>query len=145
VKLGDTMVTNKQNKGPKFVSYFQPVIDALIEIGGSGRPSEVKDLISESLNISDEELGAQINSGASRFSKNVDWARFYLAYSARSFGKRCGESLRDHFKTAPGFFLPEVLLVHGLVLVPARSLEYLQKKMAGRSRQHLPESSLGVG
>lgn len=75
------MASNNKSKGPKFVRYFQPVIDALNELGGSGRPAEVKDLIAEGLEISDEELGAQISSGASRFSKNVDWARFYLAKS----------------------------------------------------------------
>lgn len=79
--MGEVMASNNKSKGPKFVRYFQPVIDALNELGGSGRPAEVKDLIAEGLEISDEELGAQISSGASRFSKNVDWARFYLAKS----------------------------------------------------------------
>lgn len=66
-------------RGPQFVQFFQPVIDALIELGGSGQPSEVKELIVDRLNISDEEQSEQNPSGASRFSKNVDWARFYLA------------------------------------------------------------------
>lgn len=66
-------------RGPKFVQYFQPVIDALIELGGSGRPSEVKELIVEKLNITENEQSEQISSGASRFSNKVDWARFYLA------------------------------------------------------------------
>lgn len=66
-------------KGPQFVQYFQPVIDALIELGGSGHPSEVKKLIADKLNINEEEQSEQISSGASRFSKSVDWARFYLA------------------------------------------------------------------
>ena len=70
---------NEQKKGPKFIRYMQPVVDALIKLGGSGRPSEVKELIIESLSVSDDEQTAQISSGASRFSKNVDWARFYLA------------------------------------------------------------------
>jgi restriction system protein len=66
-------------RGPQFVQYFQPVIDALIALGGSGKPSEVKEVIVEKLSISEEEQSEQIASGASRFSKNVDWARFYLA------------------------------------------------------------------
>jgi restriction system protein len=66
-------------RGPQFVQFFQPVIDALIELGGSGQPSEVKELIADKLNITEDEQGEQIASGASRFSKNVDWARFYLA------------------------------------------------------------------
>jgi len=66
-------------RGPQFVQFFQPVIDALVELGGSGQPSEVKELIADKLNITEDEQGEQISSGASRFSKNVDWARFYLA------------------------------------------------------------------
>lgn len=66
-------------RGPQFVQYFQPVIDALVELGGSGQPSEVKELIAEKLNITEEEQGEQISSGESRFSSKVSWARFYLA------------------------------------------------------------------
>lgn len=68
-----------KNVGPQFVQYFGPVIEALKELGGSGRPTEVKDLIVGLLEISEDEQSEQIESGASRFSKNVDWARFYLA------------------------------------------------------------------
>lgn len=69
----------KSIRGPQFVQFIQPVVDALIELGGSGQPSEVKELIADKLDISEAEQGEQIASGASRFSKNVDWARFYLA------------------------------------------------------------------
>lgn len=37
--------------GPKFVQYFSPVIQALKDLGGSGRPSEVRDVIATQLNI----------------------------------------------------------------------------------------------
>lgn len=70
---------NDEIKGPQFIQYFQPVIEALIELGGSGQPSEVKKLIAENLRITEEEQSEQISSGASRFSNRVDWARFYLA------------------------------------------------------------------
>lgn len=73
------MSGNYKIKGPQFVQFFQPVISALIELGGSGQPSEVKEQIAEKLNITESEQSEQIASGASRFSKNVDWARFYLA------------------------------------------------------------------
>jgi restriction system protein len=66
-------------RGPQFVQFLQPVLDALIELGGSGQPSEVKERIAEKLNITEEQQVEQNPSGASRFSKNVDWARFYLA------------------------------------------------------------------
>jgi len=71
------MLSNQ--KGPQFVRYFQPVINALITLGGSGRPEEVEDVIVENLNISDDIKNEQIPSGQSRFSNKVNWARFYLA------------------------------------------------------------------
>ena len=66
-------------KGPQFVRYFQPVIDALINLGGSGRPEEVEDVVAEDLGLSETERNEQIPSGQSRFSNKVNWARFYLA------------------------------------------------------------------
>lgn len=72
-------MSGNQIRGPKFIQFFQPVIDALIELGGSGQPSEVKEVIADKLKIPENEQNDQIESGASRFSKNVDWARFYLA------------------------------------------------------------------
>ncbi|MFH1524833.1 MAG: restriction endonuclease [Chloroflexota bacterium] len=73
------MGNDSQHKGPQFIRFFQPVIDTLLELGGSGRPGEVMDLIAENLNISDQERIEAIASGESRFVKNVNWARFYLA------------------------------------------------------------------
>ena len=73
------MPDNNQIRGPQFVQFFQPVIDALRELGGSGQPSEVKEVIADQNQIPENEQAEQIPSGASRFSKNVDWARFYLA------------------------------------------------------------------
>lgn len=72
-------MSSNQQKGPQFVRYFQPVINALLELGGSGRPEEVEDLIVEQLGLSDDVRNDQIPSGQSRFSNKVNWARFYLA------------------------------------------------------------------
>lgn len=72
-------MSSGQQKGPRFVHYFQPVINALIELGGSGRPEEVEEAIVEQLELSEEERNEQIPSGQSRFSNKVNWARFYLA------------------------------------------------------------------
>lgn len=72
-------MSSSQQKGPQFVRYFQPVINALLELGGSGRPEEVEDLIVEQLGLSDDVRNEQIPSGQSRFSNKVNWARFYLA------------------------------------------------------------------
>ncbi len=66
--------------GPKFVRYFGPVLQALHELGGSGRPSEVRDIIAQRLRITEAEQSEALPSGAqSRFDNQVAWARFYLA------------------------------------------------------------------
>ncbi|MBW4479822.1 MAG: Mrr restriction system protein [Tolypothrix brevis GSE-NOS-MK-07-07A] len=64
--------------GPKFVRFFSPVIEALQELGGSGRPSEVRDFIAKRLNISELERTELLEGGAPRFDNQVAWARFYL-------------------------------------------------------------------
>lgn len=65
-------------RGPRFVRYFRPVIDALKELGNSGTPAEVCELIANRMNIPDEELNERMASGTVRFSNQVAWARFYL-------------------------------------------------------------------
>ena len=58
-------------KGPQFVQYFEPVIAALKELGNSGTPAEIRDLIMQKLNISDDFIDGKLNSGASRFENQV--------------------------------------------------------------------------
>lgn len=68
-----------QLKGPLFVQYFQPVIDALRELGSSARPKEVYQWIEERLDIPKSELEGINKGGQSKFENKVHWARFYLA------------------------------------------------------------------
>ncbi len=71
-------MAKKTIRGPQFVRYFGPVIEALKVLGGSGRPAEVVDSIAIRENISEAEQSQTIQSGKSRFSNQVAWARFYL-------------------------------------------------------------------
>lgn len=64
--------------GPAFIKYFPYVIGALKELGNSGTPAEVRDLIAEWLELSDDDINQRMKSGASRFENQVAWARFYL-------------------------------------------------------------------
>lgn len=66
-------------RGPEFVGLFSPVIDTLRDLGDSGKPKEVSELIAKRLKISDEELSRTNKRGQSRFENQVHWARFYLA------------------------------------------------------------------
>lgn len=65
--------------GPQFVRYFSLVMSALKELGNSGTPAEVRELIARKLDLSDAELDEQLGSGASRFENQVAWAKFYLS------------------------------------------------------------------
>ena len=61
-----------------FLVYWIPVIEALKELGGSGRPSEVTDLVIERMQIPDEIVAETIKSGPSRVRNQIAWARMYL-------------------------------------------------------------------
>lgn len=69
-------------KGPKFVQYFAPIIEALKALGGSARPAEATDWVAASLGVSDDERSELTATGVVRFDNAVAWARFYLAKAA---------------------------------------------------------------
>jgi len=43
------MAKGKSRKGPHFIKYMGPTVEALKELGGSGRPAEVIDWIANAL------------------------------------------------------------------------------------------------
>src|SRR5437588_12325788 len=65
--------------GPSFIRLFGPLLNALRELGDSGRPKEVTERIAASLKLSEEELNRTNKNGQSHFANAVAWARFYLA------------------------------------------------------------------
>lgn len=72
-------MARQSDSAPEFVRYIGPVISALAELGGSGRPDEVRGAIAQNLKISEEEQSRPLPSGVqSRFENQVHWARFYL-------------------------------------------------------------------
>jgi restriction system protein len=62
----------------RFTQYWNPILTALRELGGSARLGEVFDWVAEHLRISGEERAVQHRSGGSRFENDIAWARFYL-------------------------------------------------------------------
>jgi len=66
-------------RGPQFVRFFGPVLDALRALGGSGSPNEVADKIAETLQIPQKQQEELTPSGQQRFLNRVQWARFYLS------------------------------------------------------------------
>ena len=69
----------KHLKGPDFTKYFNPIIEVLKELGGSGNPTEVTDLIIQKYNISETELELKNKNGGSTVKNRIAWAKFYLA------------------------------------------------------------------
>lgn len=70
----------KGDGAPTFVKYIPAVLAALVRLGGSGRPDEVRAAIATDMKLSDEEQLERLPSGVqSRFENQVHWARFYLA------------------------------------------------------------------
>jgi len=64
--------------GPDFMKYVLPIIEILKELGGSGNPSEVTDLVIEKYNISEDEMELKNKNGGSTVKNRIAWARFYL-------------------------------------------------------------------
>ena len=67
-----------KHKGPEFLRFCIPIVDVLRELGCSGRPAEVTDLVIERMNISEAEQEIANKNGGSRIRNQVAWARFYM-------------------------------------------------------------------
>ncbi|MGM0561148.1 MAG: AAA family ATPase [Pseudomonadota bacterium] len=65
--------------GPRFLAYFNPVLEALRTLGGEATPSDVYAWIRQNHSVSQEELQGVNKNGQSKFENKVAWARFYLA------------------------------------------------------------------
>jgi len=64
----------------EFVKWFGPLLDALRDLGDSGKPREVYDRIAKIHNLPDSVLDETLKSGTSRFQNQVAWARQYLVW-----------------------------------------------------------------
>jgi restriction system protein len=92
-------------KLPQYFKYIIPIVDALKELGGSGRASEVVDLTVEKLGISEKEL-LEINKKLRpKIQKQVYWAKYFLAktgyLSSPKWGvwKLTDKGLKSNFST----------------------------------------------
>jgi restriction system protein len=64
----------------EFTKWFGPLLDALRDLGGSGKPKEVSTKIAENLKLPNKFLEESMKSGALRFHNQVAWARQYLVW-----------------------------------------------------------------
>jgi restriction system protein len=62
------------------IRWMGPVLDALRQLGGSGKPREVADRVAQNLSLTEKKLDETLKSGQSRFYNSVAWARQYLVW-----------------------------------------------------------------
>lgn len=74
----------------EFIRWFGPLLDALRDLGDSGRPREVSARISKNLNLPDALLDQTLKSGGSKFHNQVAWARQYLVWEGMLESSRHG-------------------------------------------------------
>ncbi len=74
----------------QFVQWMGPILDAIRELGGSGKPREVCDLIAERSAITDTRLEESLKSGQTRYYNQVHWARQYLVWEGLLDGSTHG-------------------------------------------------------
>lgn len=67
--------------GPQFVKWFNPVLIALKQLGGSGSPAEVVAVIAENEKIPESFQKEKLKSGGLRFNNQVHFARQYLLWA----------------------------------------------------------------
>ena len=67
-----------------------PILEALRELGGSGKPREVCDLIAERQGLTDKKLEEALKSGQTRYYNQVHWARQYLVWEGLLDGSTRG-------------------------------------------------------
>lgn len=81
------MATKRESE---FIKWMGPILEALRELGGSGRPREVALLIAERHNVSQDQMGETMKSGQTRFYNQVAWARQYLVWEGLLDGSKHG-------------------------------------------------------
>lgn len=70
----------KKKRQAEFVKWFGPLLDALRDLGYSGKPKEVTTKIAENEKLDDKTLESTLKSGINRFENQVAWARQYLTW-----------------------------------------------------------------
>lgn len=75
------MAKTREKKGPKFVQWFGPLLDALRELGGSATPKEAVDVVARLCAVPDKQREETLKTGMERFANQVYWARQYLVWA----------------------------------------------------------------
>jgi restriction system protein len=90
----------EKNKS-EFLKWFGPLLEALRDLGDSGKPMEVSNKIAENLKLPDTVLDSTLKSGGGRFHNQVAWARQYLVWEGYLDSSKFGTwKLTEKGKTA---------------------------------------------
>jgi restriction system protein len=73
-------IESSKAKGPAFVQWFGPLLDALRELGGSATPKEAVDVVARLCKVPQAQREETLKSGMERFANQVYWARQYLVW-----------------------------------------------------------------
>lgn len=103
----------KKSSQAQFTQWFGPLLDALRELGGYGKPKEVVAQIAKNLKIPDSQLEETMKSGILRFQNQVAWARQYLVWEGLIDDSKRGvwtltqkgQSTKINVEQARGIFL----------------------------------------
>lgn len=71
----------RKTKGPEFIRFFRPILEVLLDSGGSGTASEIVDRSLEIAKVTEAEQAAVNKNGLSRVKNQVHWARQYLVWA----------------------------------------------------------------
>jgi restriction system protein len=63
---------------PKFDALFNPLLEAMRSLGGSGSNAELADETARILTLTEEEVEEQTSRAQPRFAYRLAWARSYL-------------------------------------------------------------------
>jgi restriction system protein len=97
-------------RGSKFVQFFDPVIKALKELGGSGRPAEVVEVVARLKDVSEAQRQEVLQGGGLRFDNQIAFARQYLVWGGfLDSSKRGVWSLTQKGSASPGLTDAEAL------------------------------------
>lgn len=74
-------MSKKKVRQTEFIKWFEPILDALRDLGGSAKPREITKWIGEELSIPDEILNERYEkSGVLKFQNQIAQARQYLVW-----------------------------------------------------------------
>lgn len=126
----------------EFTKWFNPVLSALKDLGGSGRPKEVIEKIIKMESIPDTVLEETLKNGTSKFNNQVYWARQYLVWEGLLDNSKKGVWTLTHLgqktslseKEAHEIFLKQVALYRKLNQV---------KSTENENKEHITGNPIG--